>query len=138
MMKKVMSGFSIMGMIFLAMSLALAQSVYTGLIIDASDLSFIPSASPKILDEEGREIYGSAYLDKEWVEKHGIVGYAKSLKEAKTNTRVAGNPYIIKAIKVTGPNSKDLIISSTDAGKVRDLAKHLNFLDQAKVVIVAP
>ncbi len=124
-MKKVMSGFSVMGMFFLAISLALAQSVYTGLIIDASDLSFIPSASLKILDEEGREIYGSAYLDKEWVEKHGIVSYAKSLKEAKANARVAGNPYIIKAIKVTGPNSKDLIISSTDAGRVRDLAKHL-------------
>jgi hypothetical protein len=137
-MKKAMSGLSIMGMIFFTIGLALAQSVYTGLIIDASDLSFIPSASPKIFDEEGREIYGSAYLDKEWVEKHGIVGYAKSLKEGKANARVTGNPYIIKAIKVTGPNSKDLIISNTDAGKVRELAKHLNFLDQAKVVIVVP
>jgi hypothetical protein len=137
-MKKALVGLSVMGMTFLIIGLALAQSVYTGLIVDASDLSFIPSASPKIFDEEGREIYGSAYLDKEWVEKHGIVGYAKSLTEGKANARVAGNPYIIKAIKVTGPNSKDLIVSDADAGKVRELAKHLNFLDQAKVVIVAP
>ncbi len=137
-MKKTMGGLSILGMILLIMGLASAQSVYTGLIIDASELSFIPSASPKIFDEEGREIYGSAYLDKEWVEKHGIVGYAKGLKEGKANARVASNPYIIKAIKVTGPNSKDLIISNTDAGKIRELAKHLNFLDQAKVVIVVP
>ena len=137
-MKRAVSGLSIMGMIFFAIGLALAQSVYTGLIIDASDLSFIPSASPKIFDEEGREIYGSAYLDKEWVEKHGIVGYAKNLMEGKANARVAANPYIIKAIKVTGPNGKDLVISNSDAGKVRELAKHLNFLDQAKVVIVVP
>ncbi len=137
-MKKTMGGLSILGMVLLIMGLASAQSVYTGLIIDASELSFIPSASPKIFDEEGREIYGSAYLDKEWVEKHGIVGYAKSLKEGRANARVAGNPFIIKAIKVTGPNSKDLIISNTDAGKIRELAKHLNFLDQAKVVIVVP
>jgi len=72
------------------------------------------------------------------VEKHGIVGYAKNLKEGKANARVAGNPYIIKAVKVTGPNSKDLIISNTDAGVVRALAAHLNFLDQAKVVIIVP
>ncbi len=137
-MKKAMSGLSILAIIFFTIGLALAQSVYTGLIIDASDLSFMPSASPKIFDEEGREIYGSAYLDKEWVAKQGMVGYAKSLKEGKANERVAGNPYIIKAIKVTGPNSKDLVISNTDAGKVRELAKHLNFLDQAKVVIIVP
>ncbi len=137
-MKKTMAGLSMMGMIFLFITLALAQSVYTGLIVDASDLSFIPSASPKIFDEEGREIYGSAYLDKEWVEKHGVVSYAKSLTEGKANSRVGDNPYIIKAIKVTGFNSKDLIVSNTDAGKVRELAKHLNFLDHAKVVIVVP
>ncbi len=137
-MKKTMGGLPILGMILLTMGLALAQGVYTGLIIDASELSFIPSASPTIFDEEGREIYGSAYLDKEWVEKHGVVGYAKGLKEGKANARVTGNPYIIKAIKVTGPNSKDLIISNTDAGQIRELAKHLNFLDQAKVVIIVP
>ena len=137
-MKKAMCGISFLGMTFLILGLALAQTVYTGLIIDASDLSFMPSASPKILDEEGREIYGSGYLDKEWVEKQGVVSYAKSIAEGKANARVAGNPYIIKAIKATGPNSKDLIVSNSDAGKVRELAKHLNFLDHAKVVIVVP
>src|SRR4030042_2944401 len=107
-MKKAIGALFFMGMTFLTIGLALAQGVYTGLIVDASDLSFTPSASPKILDEEGREIYGSAYLDKEWVEKHGVVGYAKSLTDGKANARVAGNPYVIKAIKVSGPNSKDL------------------------------
>jgi hypothetical protein len=116
----------------------MSQGVYTGLIVDARNLSFTPSASPKILDEDGREVYGSAYLDKEWVEKHGVVGYAKSLTEGKANSRVAGNPYVVKAIKVTGPNSKDLIVSNADAQKIRELTKHLSFLDHAKVVIVVP
>jgi len=89
-----------------AFGLSFTQSVYTGLIFDAQKLSFIPSASPKILDEDGREIYGSAYVGKEWVEKQGIVGYAKSLDEAKANQRVAGNPLVIKAMKVTGPTTE--------------------------------
>jgi len=124
--------------IFLSFGLAFSQVVYTGLIIDAKDLPFIPSASPKIIDEDGREVYGSAYLSKEWVEKHGIVGYAKTVAEAKANPRVEKNPLVIKAIRATGPNSKDLVLTNEDARKIRELSKNLNFLDQAKVMIIVP
>jgi len=118
--------------------LAFSQTVYTGLIFDAQSLAFTPSASVKILDEDGREVYGSAYVSKDWTEKHGIVSYVKDLAQAKANQRVAGNPLVIKAIKVTGPNNKDLVISNDDARRIRDLAKNLNFLDAAKVVIIVP
>ncbi len=119
-------------------SISFSQVVYTGLIFEAEHLSFMPSASPKILDEDGREVYGSAYVDKGWVEKQGIVGYAKSLEEARNNERVAGNPLVIKALKSSGANNRDLIISNEDARKIRELAKNINFLDHAKVVIVVP
>jgi hypothetical protein len=137
-MKKVLSP-SILTIFILSLSgWALAQTVYTGLIFDAQNLTFTPSASVKILDEDGREVYGSAYVSKEWAEKQGIVSYVKDLAQAKANQRVAGNPLVIKAIKGTGPNNKDLVISNDDARRVRDLAKHLNFLDAAKVVIIVP
>jgi hypothetical protein len=118
--------------------LCLAQTVYTGLIFDAQGLTFTPSGSVKIFDEDGREVYGSAYVSKDWADKQGIVSYAKSLDQAKANPRVAGNPLVIKAVRVTGPNNKDLVISNDDARRVRDLAKNLNFLDAAKVVIIVP
>jgi hypothetical protein len=137
-MKKILSA-AILTIFILSLSgLALAQTVYTGLIFDAQTLTFTPSASVKILDEDGREVYGSAYVSKDWAEKQGIVSYVKDLAQAKANQRVAGNPLVIKAIKVTGPNNKDLVISNDDARRVRDLAKHLNFLDAAKVVIIVP
>jgi len=117
---------------------SLGQTVYTGVIFDAQTLAFTPSSSVKILDEDGREVYGSAYVAKDWADKHGIVSYAKSLDQAKANQRVAGNPLVIKAVRVTGPNHKDLVISNDDARRVRDLAKYLNFLDAAKVVIIVP
>ncbi|MCX5907655.1 MAG: hypothetical protein NTY64_10825 [Deltaproteobacteria bacterium] len=125
----------LMGMM---LSLASGQAVVTGLIVDARDSSFNPTASPKILGVDGREVYGSAYLDKQWVEKHGVVGYSKSMEDAKANPRVGENPHIVKPIKVTGPNNKDLVISDEDARKIRELAKNLNFLDQAKVMIIVP
>lgn len=137
-MKKVLSP-SILTIFILSLAgWALAQTVYTGLIFDAQNLTFTPSASVKILDEDGREVYGSAYVSKEWAEKQGIVSYVKDLAQAKANQRVAGNPLVIKAIKGTGPNNKDLVISNDDARRVRDLAKNLNFLDAAKVVIIVP
>ncbi len=107
--------------ILLAFTPVFSQGVVTGLIIDAKDLSFIPSASPKILDEDGREIYGSGYMEKEWVEKQGIVGYARSLPEAQSNPRVAGNPLVVKAVRVIGANSRDLVLSYEDARKIHDL-----------------
>jgi hypothetical protein len=137
-MKKVLSAGFFMIFILSLPGYALAQTVYTGLIFDAQSLTFTPSASVKILDEDGREVYGSAYVSKDWAEKHGIVSYVKGLDEAKANQRVAGNPLVIKAIKVTGPNNKDLVISNDDARRVRDLAKNLNFLDAGKVVIIVP
>jgi hypothetical protein len=137
-MKKMMATLSLLGLILILSGLAFSQGVITGLIIDAQDSRFTPSAAPKIMDEDGREIYGSAYVDKEWLEKQGIVGYAKSLAEAKANSRVSGNPLVVKAVRVAGANNRDLILSNEDARKIRELSKNLNFLDQAKVVIIVP
>ena len=137
-MKKVSSAAFFMIFILSLSGWAPAQTVYTGLVFDAQSLAFTPSASVKVLDEDGREVYGSAYVSKDWAEKQGIVSYVKDMDQAKANQRVAGNPLVIKAIKVTGPNNKDLVISNDDARRIRDLAKHLNFLDAAKVVIIVP
>jgi hypothetical protein len=137
-MNKVFSGFFLITLILSLPGSAFSQTVYTGLIFDAQNLTFTPSASVKILDEDGREVYGSAYVSQDWADKHGIVSYVKDLAQAKANQRVAGNPLVIKAIKVTGPNNKDLVISNDDARRIRDLAKHLNFLDAGKVVIIVP
>ncbi|MDP6205683.1 MAG: hypothetical protein QF457_07735, partial [SAR324 cluster bacterium] len=49
--------------------------VYTGLVIDARGSGAQPAMSPKIYDEEGNELYGSAYVDQEFVQKHGMAGY---------------------------------------------------------------
>ena len=137
-MKRVIYVGAIVGLMLISAGALYSQTVYTGLIFDAQSSSFIPSASVKILDEDGREVYGSAYVSKEWAEKQGIVGYAKTVDDAKANQRVAGTPLVIKAMKATGPNNKDLVISNEDARKIRDLSKNLNFLDKAKVMVVVP
>lgn len=110
--------------------------VYTGVIFDARGLSIRPAMSPKVVDEDGREVYGSAFVSTEWATKFGIVGYAKDLEASKKNDRVAANPLVVKGAKVSGTGGCDLVISNADAQGMRDMSKNLSFLEQCRVLIV--
>ena len=110
--------------------------VYTGLIIDARGIGAKPAMSPKVLDEDGKEVYGSAYVSREFAIKQGIVGYAKDVNAAKQNERVTANPVIVKGLKTKGAGSSDIVISNSDAAGLRDASKNLNFLEQTRVIIV--
>ena len=110
--------------------------VFSGVIFDARGLNLRPAMSPKVLDEEGREVYGSAFVSQEWATKYGIVGYVKDPEAAKKNDRVAANPLLVKAAKASGTGGCDLVISNADAQGMRDMSKNLSFLEQCRVLIV--
>ncbi len=115
---------------------AKTETVFSGLIIDCRGLKVKPALSPKVIDEEGREIYGSAYVSKEWAVKYGIVGYAKTVEDAAKLERVGDKPGQIKAIKASGDNSTDVVISGKDAADVRSASKNLKFLSECRVLFV--
>jgi len=110
--------------------------VYSGIVFDSRGLNLRPAMAPKVLDEDGREVYGSAFVSQEWATKYGIVGYVKDLDAAKQNDRVAANPLVVKAIKATGAGSSDIVISNADAQGLRDMSKNLSFLEQCRVLVV--
>ncbi|MEK7851281.1 MAG: LPP20 family lipoprotein [Deltaproteobacteria bacterium] len=110
--------------------------VYTGLIVDARGMGARPAMSPKIVDEDGKEVYGSAYVSREFAIKQGIVGYAKDVNAAKKNERVTANPVVVKGLKTTGSGGSDIVISNADAAGLRDASKNLSFLEQTRVLIV--
>jgi hypothetical protein len=110
--------------------------VYTGLILNAQGLNLRPAMAPKVLDEDGREVYGSAFVSQEWATKFGILGYGKDLAGAQKNDRVAANPLVIKAIKASGASGSDMVISNADAQNLRDMSKNLSFLEQCRVLVV--
>ncbi|MDQ7031341.1 MAG: LPP20 family lipoprotein [Desulfonauticus sp.] len=112
------------------------QVVYTGLIIDARGLSARPAMSPKVYDENGQEVYGSAFVSREYAIQQGMAGYAKDLEKAKMNPRVANNPFIVKAIQVKGRARTDLVISNKVANELRALSKNQNFLEKCRVMII--
>ena len=113
------------------------KTVFSGLIIDCRGLKVKPALSPRVLDESGREVYGSAYVSREWAIKYGMVGYSKNLANAtKLIDRIGNNPGQIKAIKTTGDNGTDIIISNKDANEVRSTSENLKFLSECRILFV--
>jgi hypothetical protein len=111
-------------------------TAYTGLIVDATGTGVTPAMSPKIYDPDGNEVYGSAYVSRDFAISQGIVGYVKSVDQARDTDRVKGNPALVKAIAAKGPSKSDLVVSKEDAATLRDLAKQQTFLREARVMIV--
>ncbi|TFH00599.1 MAG: hypothetical protein E4H13_07075 [Calditrichales bacterium] len=112
------------------------NAVFTGLIIDAKGAGLRPAMAPRILDEQGNEVYGSGYVTREYAVQIGVVGYEKDLNRAKTNERVTNNPLVIKGIKSTGTNKTDVVISNSDAQRILAAAKNMNFMEQCKVMVI--
>jgi hypothetical protein len=110
---------------------------FTGLIIDARGTGAIPALAPKITDENGREIYGSAYVSREWAVKWGMAGYAKTPEQATAlRDRVGDQPGMIKALKATGASKCDLVISTKDASEVAAASKSMKFLSDCRVIVL--
>lgn len=109
---------------------------YTGLVVDARGLGVNPAMSPKVYDPDGREVYGSAFVSRDFAVSQGIVGYVKSVEAAQQTDRVKGNPAVVKAIEAKGPNKADLVVSKDDAERLRTLSQQQTFLREARVLIV--
>lgn len=110
---------------------------FTGLVIDARGTGAIPALIPKIVDEDGKEIYGSAYVTRDWATKWGMAGYAKTPEQAAGfKDRIGTQPGMIKAVRATGASRCDLVISNVDAQSVRAAAKSQKFLADCRVIII--
>jgi hypothetical protein len=112
------------------------SEVYTGMVVDARGLNARPAMSPKILDEEGKEVYGTLNVDREYAIQQGMSGYARDLTAAQSNPRVTNNPASIKGLRTEGPGRSDIVISNADAGRIRGATDNLSFLKKCRVMIV--
>lgn len=113
-----------------------SNAAYTGLIIDARGTGVRPAMSPKVFDPRGREVYGSAYVSREFATSQGMMGYVKSLDAARETDRVKGNPAVIKALAAKGANKADLVISQADADALRVMSRQQTFLKESRVMVV--
>lgn len=113
-----------------------AGQAFTGLIVDARGLGARPAMAPKVLNEDGKEVYGSAWINRDWAVREGMAGYLKDPVQAQQNPRVTDKPLLVKAIKASGDARVDLVISNADAAMIHGAAQNLSFLEKCKVIIL--
>jgi hypothetical protein len=113
-----------------------APIAYTGLVIDARGIQARPAMSPRVYDEDGKEVYGSANVDREYAVQQGMSGYARDLTAAQSNQRVTANPVTVKGLKTSGPGRSDVIISNADAQQIRASAENASYMKKCRVMIV--
>jgi hypothetical protein len=111
--------------------------LYTGLVVDARGLGVRPAMAPKILNEDGKEVYGSANINRDWAVREGMAGYLKGdPASVQTNPRVADKPLVVKAIKASGEGRTDLVISNADAAALQGASQNLSMLEKCRVIIL--
>ncbi len=113
-----------------------AGQLYTGLIIDARGLNVKPAMAPKILNEDGKEVYGSAWINRDYAVREGMVGYMKDRDAAQSNPRVTDKPLTVKALKVSGDARVDTVISNSDALMLQSASENLTMLQKCRVIIL--
>lgn len=111
---------------------------YTGLIIDASGVADAqPAMVPNVLDESGEGVYGEDFVPRESAVKYGVAEYAASLDAARKNVeRVGANPLVVSAIRASGLNKSDLVISDKDVETVATISDNTEVYENCKVIIV--
>jgi len=110
---------------------------YTGVIIDCKGLGVAPGMSPMIMDANGKEVYiGDRPIDPDMVVNIGIVGYMRSMSEAKSSSRVGKNPLVIRANQAGGKTRVDAVLSSQNAQLLLQADSRKSFLSESKVIFV--
>lgn len=107
------------------------EKKYTSLIIDAVGTGLQPALSPRIVDEEGKELYAAEMVTPAALRQGGAAVYTRSVDAAKRESRAGSNPLILKAIGLGGAPT-DLIVSKTEAAKLAN--ENLYFLAEGRVV----
>lgn len=110
--------------------------LYSGLILDATGIDVSPSLVPVVVNESGEEVYGPAFVSREFAVSRGTTGFSASLDAARADPRVGERPMVVKVIRTHSTGPTDLVISNADAARLRSSVVNLSFLKACRVSIV--
>ncbi len=110
---------------------------YTGLIIDARGLDLDPILYPTIVSEEGKDIYSSLFISREFAVQYGVAVYFCEMEAALAERRIGSNPMVFKALRMAGNKTGAIVVSMADAVDLEKVTERHKFLKECRVIIVA-
>ena len=112
------------------------SEAYTGLLVDARAIEVVPALFFKIVDESLQEVFGPAYVSREFVVQQGMAAYYTDMASARSDPRISDHPLTVKALRTDWPSRCDMVISNADASRLQSASEHLQFLKESRVVIL--
>lgn len=112
------------------------SEVFTGLLVDARSIDLHPAMVFKILDENLEEVFGPAFVSREFVVQQGMAAYYIDMDSAKSDPRIIDHPLTVKALRTDWPSRCNIVISNADASKLKSASQHLQFLRESRVVVL--
>ncbi len=109
---------------------------HTGLVIDASGLRTMRSIYPRIVDPQGREVWGTIPCSAAWAVGKGTAAWVHGLQSVARTERAGGNPLVVHATKVLGPARCVFEVSAQDVRRIRAANRAGHFLQSCNIVIV--
>ena len=110
---------------------------YTSVIIDTRGYKVERCMSPKVLRQDGSEVWGTVKVDPDYVLEHGIVIYAHNLEQARALDRAGRNPLVIRACGTAHTAiPSDAVLSEGDANRLLSLNSRDGFMDKFHVIFV--
>lgn len=114
-----------------------SEAPYTSVIIDARGYKVERCMSPKILRQDGSEVWGTVKVDPDWVLDHGIVIYAHNMPDARALDRCGRNPLVLRACGTARTAiPSDAVLSEADSARLLSLNARDGFLNKFNVIFV--
>jgi hypothetical protein len=104
--------------------------------VDARGLGLRPALAPRLLDEQGKELYAGDVLTRDQAVHAGVAGYSRDLIAGSRQPRVTDRPLIVKGIKTSGSKSTDIVLGPEGVNAIQQTEPTSHFLQQARVVVV--
>jgi hypothetical protein len=112
------------------------EAAFSGLLVDARGLEIRPSLVFRIMDENGQEVYGPAFVSREHAVQKSMARFVTDPDTARRRAQTLMRPLLVKGLRKTGPASTDIVISDADAARLQESSEHIAFLRKCQVLIV--
>jgi hypothetical protein len=113
-----------------------AAESFTGLVVDARGTQALPAVVPVIVDENGKEVYGPAFVSREFAVQQGLGRYMTDIESALKSPIVYGKPLLVKGLRTEDNDRSRVVISNADASRLLSMSENLSFLKKCRVIIV--
>lgn len=107
----------------------------TGVIVDARKVDFMPSLSPKLLQEFEGVIYPANIVKRDNISNRFIAIYLKNMDDAKKHQIVGEFPIVVEAKKTNETKKDQIVLDSKNSSKIKNEVL-LDALKEARVIIV--